>query len=194
MTKLKDDDYNKLFDSLDFCPMQANDQTWIMEWRNRQLSVLRQNIPSTLDEQMNWYSTVGRYNPWFTASTDNGWGETVGLVGLTPKGSPINRDWEVSILVHPSKRMPFLKNVLIDYIRDWAFDHTNLQVHRLTAEVFDLPARNSVRLGFVQSGFTHEGTLKEGHYDSQSQKHVDILLYGLLNTERPSKWPTTLPF
>jgi RimJ/RimL family protein N-acetyltransferase len=164
-------------------PLREQDIFAIREWRNNQLSILRQQAPLTEEMQKKYFETVVK--PSFSAEFPQQMlfsylfkGDCIGYGGI------VHIDWhshrgEVSFLldthrVKDSSHYAHDFAIFLQLIKQIAFDE--LHFHRLFTETFDMrPTHISVleSQGFILEGRMKEHVLIDGNY-------IDSLIHGCI--------------
>jgi RimJ/RimL family protein N-acetyltransferase/2-polyprenyl-3-methyl-5-hydroxy-6-metoxy-1,4-benzoquinol methylase len=168
-------------------PLREQDAETIRQWRNAQVSVLRQTGTITLSEQMRWFDSVVRAAhaaenpPVLLFSILDSEARLIGYGGLT------NIDWdhkraELSFLVDPARardeatyRRDFRS--FLSLIKKWALG--DLGLDRVFAETYAFRAAHIHIL--EEAGFRLEGRLR-GHTIQQG-KRVDSLVHAICRTD-----------
>lgn len=178
---LKNDSY--CFDGYQLVPIRSEDIFLIMEWRNAQISVLRQNEPLTRPKQMEYFDRV----IWPSLEIEHPSqilfsfleeGVCIGYGGL------VHINWEdrwgeVSFLLNPERianeklyRDDFL--AYLSLLKVVAYG--DLRFNRLTAETYDTrPFHVSI---LEEAGFMLEGRMK--NHVCLNGRYVDSLIHGHL--------------
>jgi hypothetical protein len=125
------DSINALSEQTIIAPLLEKDQGELLDLRNAQLIVLRQQHPGVLWDQLEWWYRIGRALPFFTASV----GGARAYFGLTPRGS---HDWELSYLETPGSPQE-LAIVCVEYLLSQA---AKFNAYRLTAITHLVPAQS----------------------------------------------------
>jgi len=172
--------------SYQLVPLRYQDIFEIMNWRNAQLSILRQQSILTKDMQERYYQTV--ILPSFTAKEPEQLlfsylleGKCIGYGGI------VHIDWqskrgEVSFLLNPERTahpQQYQKDFssFLQLIKTITFHH--LKFHRLFTETFDIRPEHIAIL--EEQGFAFEGRMKEHIW--LEKKYIDSLIHGLLSNE-----------
>lgn len=165
------------------CPIKIEDAELIRQWRNAQISLLRQQTPITAEEQKKYFKELvsalfDQEQPkqlLFSFLHD---GKSIGYGGLT------NIDWfskrgEVSFLVDPKRAAD-----VVCYTNDFThflmlLGHLffyDLDFHRLFTETFSFRKQHMQIL--ESCGFKKEGVLRD-HIFKDGKWH-DSIMHGLL--------------
>lgn len=171
------------FKEYELLPIREKDIFLIMDWRNAQLSVLRQKNPLTKQEQQRYFDQVVRpsldiANPsqilfsFLKHDVCIGYGGIVHISWEDKRG-------EVSFLLKPDRvadkqcyREDFL--AYLDLLKEAAY--TDLQFNRLSGETYDIrPFHVSI---MEEAGFVLEGRMIQHIF--LNDRYVDSLIHGHL--------------
>lgn len=181
---------NFLFQNYSLVPLRKQDIQIIRNWRNKQISILRQKKKLTKKDQVDYYEkvikkTFNKKNPnlmLFSFLLEN---ICIGYGGLT------NIDWiakksEVSFLldtIRAKDKNTYQKDfrIFLNLILELAFNE--LKLNKLFTETYDIRPRHVNVLENV--GFSLEGRLK--HQVLVKGKYVDSLHHGYLRKDYAKK-------
>lgn len=162
-------------------PIRDADKFSIMQWRNEQLGILRQQKPLTEKEQIEYFSNVvtpqfGEAQPRQLLFSYLHKGELIGYGGL------VHIHWidlraEISFLLSTERNQNIDQfkqdySVYLQIVKKIAFEE--LKFNKLTTEAFDL--RPYLIETLEKNGFVLEGRLK--NHNLINGKFVDSLLHG----------------
>lgn len=166
--------------------IRKDDILKIKEWRNEQISVLRQSVYLTNEDQINYYErnvepTFSLSNPKIILLSYLKDAECIGYGGLT------NIDWqnkraEVSFLISTIRAQDdklYIQefSTFLQLIKSIAYN--DLELARLYTETYDIrPLHISI---LVENGFSFEGRMKN-HIIIEGKPH-DSLIHGNLKEE-----------
>lgn len=171
-------------DNYSIVSIRAEDMEFIRLWRNKQLTILRQNFPISAHEQQTYFNQV--IVPSFNQESPNlilfsflHQEKCIGYGGL------VHLDWhskrgEVSFLIDPEHEKNYFScfTHFLTLIRTVAFD--SLQFHRIFTETY------AYRTGHIaileEMGFQLEGLLREHVF--KDEKWHDALIHGLLHRDK----------
>lgn len=168
-------------------PIEQAQMEAIRQWRNAQISVLRQKTPISSDEQISYFQN--HLLPLFTQAQPKQIlfsyffkDECIGYGGLTNVDFDSRRA-EVSFLSNPNRTVVdsvYAQDFshFLQLLKKVAFD--DLHLHRLYTETYAFRLKHIQLL--EQEGFTKEGVLKEHNYINQ--QWCDSILHGQLNSEK----------
>lgn len=146
--------------------LRRQDLLSIMEWRNEQMSILRQSTPLTPFDQKHYYEnhilgTFEQERPAQILVSLLKDGNCIGYGGLT------NIDWtpkrsELSFLISPNRASnPKVRDedysAYLKLIKEMAF--ANLELNRLFTETYDV--RPHIIRVLEENGFAHEGRMHQ---------------------------------
>lgn len=170
-----------------YTPLRRTDIEALRQFRNAQLSVLRQHEPISAAQQERWYEEI-------VAPTQLEREPSLMLVSILADerfigyGGLTNIDWnarraEVSFLVDPARAgEPEVyrgdMSMFLDFLKQWAFDELGL--NRLFTETY---AFRDFHIAILeQAGFTPEGRLHE-HVVIDGEA-IDSVMHGCLASDR----------
>lgn len=164
-------------------PIRKQDMESIRQWRNKQLSILRQKEPVSAEEQKDYFEQViapsfNQDHPPLILFSVLYQDRCIGYGGL------VHIDWqakkaEVSFLVNP-EHSPYYFSAFTHFlslIRTVAMESLNM--HRLFTETYAFRTEHIAIL--EQMGFQLEGRLRE-HIFKEGLWH-DALIHGLLDRD-----------
>lgn len=172
--------------SLELVSLRKEDMPAIKDWRNAQLSILRQKKVLTDEDQNAYFSQVvlpaqAQSNPQQILFS---YLEDKILVGY---GGLVHISWEnycaeMSFLLNPQyvedrQKYDFLFSNFIHLVANFAFD--TLSLNRIYTETYATRFFHMKLLEY--NGFSLEGRLREHVFLDEEKKFVDAVFHGLLN-------------
>ncbi len=186
--KRKYHQYNLKYKVYEIVPIRKKDIFLIMDWRNKQINILRQNKLLTKREQIKYYKTTIIPNFFkrhpdiilFSYLYDK---KCIGYGGL------VHIDWnnkkaEISFLLDPirlenEKQYEHEFSIFINFMKKISFE--KLKFNKIYTETFDLPERKKHIEVLEKNGFKFEGKLREHVY--KKGKYIDSLIHSFLIKE-----------
>ena len=173
------------YDRRYFFPLSKADLSYIKDWRNSQMDVLRQWRPLSDWNQENWYRIVSEddHQVIFSIKEQDPITETglIGYCGIT-NIDYINRRGEISFLVNPSRaknidiyRLDFF--AVLNYLCHYGFDELNL--HKLFTETFEFRVDHMNIL--EEFGMHKDGIIREHQYING--KYHNSVVHSVLQVE-----------
>ena len=157
----------------------------IMNWRNSQMPILRQNRPLTMYNQHKWYKTISSDEKQIIFGVvhypNDGEEQLIGYCGLTNINFK-NRTAEISFLVSP-ERLTNIKTYASDFtsvlfmLSEYSFQTLNL--NKLFTETFSFRKVHISTL--LEFGFILEGKLRQHNYENG--KYHDSHMHSILRQE-----------
>jgi RimJ/RimL family protein N-acetyltransferase len=168
-----------------FFPLSKEDLSYIKDWRNSQMDVLRQWRPLSDWNQENWYRVVSEddHQVIFSIKERNSDAVTklIGYCGIT-NIDYVNRRGEISFLVNPSRaentslyRLDFL--AVLNYLCHYGFNKLNL--HKLFTETFEVRVDHITIL--EDFGMYRDGIIREHQYING--KYHNSVVHSILQVE-----------
>jgi RimJ/RimL family protein N-acetyltransferase len=168
-----------------FYPLSKEDLSYIKDWRNSQIDILRQWRPLTDWNQENWYRIASEDDHQVLFSIkeykNDALNNLIGYCGIT-NIDYINRRGEISFLVNPSRvdnidlyRLDFF--AALNFLCRYGFDELNL--HKLFTETFDF-RRDHLRV-LEEFGMHKDGIIREHQFTNGS--YHNSIIHSLLQKE-----------
>jgi RimJ/RimL family protein N-acetyltransferase len=186
--KRKYHQYHLKYKEYEILPIRKEDILLIKEWRNKQISILRQNKFLTSYQQMKYYRTFIIPNSYKRKP------EMILFSYLLKKkcigyGGLVHIDWinkkvELSFLLEPSrlldeKQYEIEFSIFIKFMKKITFE--KLKFNKIYTETFDLSERKKHIEVLEKNGFKFEGRLRQNVY--KNGKYIDSLIHGYLKEE-----------
>jgi RimJ/RimL family protein N-acetyltransferase len=186
--KRKYHQYHLKYKEYEILPIRKEDILLIKEWRNKQISILRQNKFLTSYQQMKYYRTFiipnfYKRKPEMILFSYLFKKKCIGYGGLVHIDW-INKKVELSFLLEPSrlldeKQYEIEFSIFIKFMKKITFE--KLKFNKIYTETFDLLERKKHIEVLEKNGFKFEGRLRQNVY--KNGKYIDSLTHGYLKEE-----------
>jgi len=186
--KRKYHQYHLKYKEYEILPIRKEDILLIKEWRNKQISILRQNKFLTSYQQMKYYRTFiipnfYKRKPEMILFSYLFKKKCIGYGGLVHIDW-INKKVELSFLLEPSrlldeKQYEIEFSIFIKFMKKITFE--KLKFNKIYTETFDLSERKKHIEVLEKNGFKFEGRLRQNVY--KNGKYIDSLTHGYLKEE-----------